>query len=179
MKINPNLSGMGNVLELINSANPGKNFTSTQVYVKSVTPHVPDANPYNSQAVVSGTSDGPYKNDQVVFYNRRPITEAVESPVVSYQVDELTTLADLLLMVAKALKIVSSEVELVNFHTEKDSSVSTMTLQPISNSLLYVNTFDIVLVWTGNEVQEAVQILWAEDELNKLINVTMPSRGYM
>jgi hypothetical protein len=54
-----------------------------------------------------------------------------------------------------------------------------MTLQPIANSLLYVDTFDIVLVWSGEEVQEAVQVLWAEDELNKLINVTMPSRGYL
>jgi hypothetical protein len=179
MKINPNLSGMGNVLGLINSANPGKDFTTAQVYVKSVTPRTPDSNPYNSTAVVSGTTDGPYKNDQVVFYNRRPITEAVESPVVSYQVDELTTLADLVQMVSRGLKIVSSEVELVGFKTEKDSSVSTMTLQPIANSLLYVDTFDIVLVWSGEEVQEAVQVLWAEDELNKLINVTMPSRGYL
>src|SRR5437764_46342 len=126
MKINPNLSGMGNVLELINSANPSMNFTSAQVYVKSVIPHTPDANPYNSQAVVSGKSGGPYKNDQILYYNRRPITEAVESPVVSYSVNELTSLADLLQTVTRGLKIVSSEVELVDFKTERDSSVSTM-----------------------------------------------------
>lgn len=179
MKINPNLSGIGNVLGLINAANPNRNFTSAQVRVVSVTPRIPDANPYNSQAVLSGTSTGPYKNNQTVFYDRRPITEAVESPTVSYQVTAETSFEELLIEVCDSLNIVSSDVELVDFHTEMDSTVSSMRLQPITNSLLYVDSFDITLVWTGEDAMEGVALLGIAEELDKLINVTMPSRGYM
>lgn len=179
MKINLNLSGIGNVLRLINTANPKRNFTSAQVKVTSVTSRQPDANPYNSQAVLTGKPDGPYKNDQTVFYDRRPITEAVEFPTVSYPVTGETTLDELKEVICNALKLISSEVELVDFYTQADSSFSTITLSPTPNSLLYVETFDVMLMWTGEESAEAVSVLYAEQELNKLINLTMPSRGYM
>jgi hypothetical protein len=179
MKINPNLSGMGNVLELINSANPGRNFTFAQVAVKSVATNTTPDIPYNTVAVMTGKAGGPYRNDQTVYYNRRPVTEAVEDPTVSYRVDETTTLAELVENVSKALKIVSTEVELVDFKTERDSSISTMVLKPTPNSLLYTHSFEITLIWLGEGVEEAVTILWAADELDRLINVTMPSRGYL
>lgn len=178
MKINPNLSGIGNVLELINAANPNKNFTSLEVAVKSVTPRTPDSIPYNSAAVLMGKPDSQYKDEQTVYYNRRPILEAVQTPTVSYAVDETTTMDELLAMVCSALRIVKTDVELVDFRTPQDSSVSFMTLKPIENALLYHDTFDITLVWVGEGVQEAVSVLWLADELDKFINVTVPSRGY-
>lgn len=179
MKINPNLSGMGNLLELVNAANPGKNFTSVQVAVKSVTARTPDYIPFNSEAVLTGTPAGPYKDDQTVFYNRRPITEAVANPPVGYEVTDEMSTNDLLLSVCAILRIVPTEVELVDLVFEPGSSVSTMTLQPTANSKLYINTFEIQLLWTGDGVSDAVAVLWAGDQLDKLINITMPSRGYL
>lgn len=80
MKINPNLSGTGNLFLLINAANPGRNFLPSQVVIKSVSERLPDLYPYNASAVLEGAPDGPYKNNQTVYYNRRPITEAVSVP---------------------------------------------------------------------------------------------------
>lgn len=178
MKINPNLTAIGNLFALINSANPDKNFTPAQVIVSSVTPREPGSIPYNSSAVLTGTPNGPYKNSQTVYYNRRSVTEAVDTPTVSYAVDTTTTLDDLLSMVCFALKIIKSDVELVDFKTAPDATVSTMTLQPITNALLYVDTFDITLIWSGDALA-SVATLWAGDKLDELINVTMPSRGYV
>ncbi len=164
---------------LINAANPGKNFAPDQVSVVSITPRTPDAIPYNSTALLAGTPTGPYRNNQTAYYNRRPVLEAVEAPIVSYAVTAETTVDDLLSMVCQALKIVKSDVELVDFQTAENSTVSTMLLKPITNALLYVDTFGINLIWTGDDTAEGVSALWTGDKLNELINVIMPSRGYM
>ena len=179
MKINPNLSGIGNLLALVNEANPGMNYTSAQVRVKSVAPRVPGSIPYNSQAILTGTSTGPYKDDQTVFFNRRPVAEGVVNPPIAYTVTNDMTTQDLLVKVAASLKLVVTEVELVNIVFEPGSSVSTMTLQPTDQSKLYTGQFEITLIWTGEDVGDAISILYAGDQLDKLINVTMPSRGYL
>lgn len=179
MKINPNLSGMGNLLALVNAANPGKAFTALQVSVTSVIARTPDATPYNSAAVLTGTPDGPYKHDQTVYFDRRSVIDAVDAPAVSYIVTSETTVNDLLTVVCSALKIIQTEVELVDMTTAMGSTVSTMTLRPTLNSKLYNDILTIQLTWSGDDVAESVAALWAGDQLDKLINITMPSRGYL
>ncbi len=179
MKINPNLSGMGNLLALVNAANPGKNFTSLQVAAVSVTARVPDITPFNTAAVLTGTPDGPYKHNQTVYYDRRSVIDAVDAPRVSYIVTGETMLEDLLDAVCVALKIIQTEVELVDMTTAMNSTVSTMTLRPTANSKLYNDELTIQLTWSGDDVSESVAALWAGDQLDRLINITMPSRGYL
>lgn len=179
MKINPNLSGMGNLLALVNAANPGKNFTALQVSVTSVSARTPDTTPYNTEAVLTGTPDGPYKQDQTVFYNRRSVIDAVDAPQVSYIVTSDTTVDDLLAAVCTALKIIQTEVELVDMTTAENATVSNMILQPTANSKLYNDTLIVQLTWSGDDVAESVAALWAGDQLDRLINITMPGRGYL
>lgn len=86
---------------------------------------------------------------------------------------------DLLADVCTALKLVRTDVELIDLKTEVDAATSKMTLKPITNAKLYVNTFEIILFWSGSDIAEEISVLGVSDKLDELINKIMPSHGYI
>lgn len=181
MKINPLLTGRGNMVALIKEANPGFTLLPTQIQIVDIAIHAPTGPvPYNTQAVVMGASENIAYGTPTVYYDRRPMNEAVETPTTFYPITVTTTWDDLLGWVATELKLVKSEVEFVNFHTAQGSTVSLVTLQPIANSQIYVpGGFDLTLAWSGPGVEKLLPYLYGASELHKFLHVILPAPGYL
>ena len=179
MKINPSLSGTANVIALIREANPRFTFNELAIKIVNVEGRVPDVVPYNTQALVEGRNPTEFYNPVHVYYNRRSMKEAVDAPTQLYSAGLSTTFDDLLGWIAAELKLVTTEFEFVNFRTLPDATISIVSLKPVDKSRLYVpEIMDVTLSWSG-DAAEYVAILAGSDELNKLVNVTMPSPGYI
>lgn len=179
MKINSDLSGTSNVIALIRESNPRFTFDELAIKITNVVGRNPDVVPYNTEAKVEGRDPAQFYNPVFVYYNRRSMKEGKPIPTTLYSVNMQTTFADVLSWIATDLKLVASEVELVDFRTAIGSTVSTVTLRPKSHSPLYFpEVLDVTLSWTGSDALALVPYLPGIDELHKLMNITLPAPGY-
>ncbi len=180
MKINPQLSGTTNVLNLIREVNPRFTFDASLIKITNVVERVPDVVPYNTEAKVEGRNPiDNFFNPVHVYYNRRSMKEANPALSGTTNADALTTFDDLLTYITTELKLVKEEFEFVDFRTAVGSTVSVVTLKPIDNSQLYTPvTFDVTLAWQGSEAAALVPLLPTASKLHKLMNEKLPAPGY-
>lgn len=177
MEINPSLTGLDNLLALVNEANK-TNYTSDDVRVDKIQPYSDTYSGANTSALLLGVSPQYYKNSAVVYYRRLDVGRTVVNPPAAYQIDETTTLADVAAMVANRLRLIPSEVVFSNFRTSETEATSYITVGARSNSPVYTGSIELPLVWSGSADLDLVALLEPGRLLHQLIHVTMPFDGY-
>lgn len=179
MKINPSLSGTRNVIELIRESNPQFIYNELLIKITHVEARLPDVVPYNTTAKVEGRNPADnFFNPVNVYYNRRSMKEAKETPTTFLNADASTTFDDLLNFIANELKLVKEEFEFVDFNTEIGSTVSTVVLKPVEASRLYTpESLTITLLW-GGDALPFVPLLPAASKLHQLMHEKFPAPEY-
>jgi hypothetical protein len=125
MNINTSLDTLGNLLALIQDANPGfASVTEDQLAVVSIAAQTPDSEGRNAVATV--TVDG-YDDQGVFQYTRLGLTDSIATAPAAVSVSNTETQASITAAIAAALNLVASEITVSGAAINADGSVTPPT----------------------------------------------------
>lgn len=150
MKINLQLSAVANFLAILNAANPGKNFSETNLTLGAPQEQTEGAGGRNTSVLLTAIQDAGFSGTRTVNYTRQSLTvggaiataKAVDVLVLGTDTD-----AEILTKVAGALGLMESELtisDVVIPANENDAS-GTATITASATSLLYTGAYNVQL----------------------------------
>jgi hypothetical protein len=190
MNINTSLDTLGNLLALIQDANPGfASVTEDQLAVVSIAAQTPDSEGRNAVATV--TVDG-YDDQGVFQYTRLGLTDSIATAPTSVSVSNTETQASITAAIAAALNLVASEITVSGAAINADGSVTppapnadgtvvaSVTVVSNSASALYADgstlsfTVNFPSVVVTPPVNPSINTIITNTALNGFVAVTAP-----
>ncbi len=160
MQIDETKSALDNVWALINEAN-GTSLTPASGFSVGVPAVNAGAEPRNTKLAITAEESSGYQGTVDVFYNRRGFLDNVYPEPTQYVVpDRATTKEEIFTALVAMLKLVGSDVVIVE---NVVADMTTITLRPIANSLLYTGDTPFTLSWPSGMM--TVDQLLANDDL--------------
>lgn len=160
MQIDETKSALDNVWALINEAN-GTSLTPASGFSVGVPTVNAGVEPRNTKLAITAEESSGYQGAVDVFYNRRGFLDNVYPEPTQYAVpDRATTKEEIFTALVAMLKLVASDVMIVE---NVVADMTTITLRPIANSLLYTGDTPFTLSWPSGMM--TVDELLANDDL--------------
>ena len=159
MVINTGMTGLQNLISLINSDNNVSSMTETNVSFSLPAIVAPDVLGRNTEVTVSPVDNMDFTGAPVTFmYRRLGLDQQVVSPNLTYAVVDSTTVASLKSTVCTALNLIPSEVDFVETVVARDpldqggtGFITQMNLAAKTESLVYVGTLAINCTWNPSD----------------------------
>ena len=159
MFINSSLTGLQNLVALINADNGVSSMTETNVTFGLPTEITPDGAGRNTEIVVTPVNNMDFIGGPQTFtYRRLGLDTQVVSPNLTYAVVDSTTVASLKAVVCAALNLMPSEVDFVETVVARDpldqggtGFVTQMHLAAKPESIVYVGTLVIDCTWESTD----------------------------
>lgn len=143
MRIDPTKNALQNVIDLINAAN-GTTFTQSSPVTYGTASAFTGPNGTNTVMTLSGVLADGYTGTQDVYYNRIGLDQNTATPPAGYRVTKTTTPTDLLTQAVSALGLIASEIQPI---ASIPANAPNVPLTPIANSLVYMGSISLPLVW--------------------------------
>lgn len=159
MVINTGMTGLQNLISLINSDNNVSSMTETNVSFGLPANVAPDALGRNTEVTASPVDNMDFTGTPVTFlYRRLGLDQQVVSPNLTYAVVDSTTVASLKSTVCTALNLIPSEVDFVETVVARDpldqggtGFITQMNLAAKAESLVYIGTLAINCTWNPSD----------------------------
>ena len=159
MVINTGMTGLQNLISLINSDNNVSSMTETNVSFGLPAIVAPDGLGRNTGVTVSPVDNMDFTGTPVTFiYRRLGLDQQVVSPNLTYAVVDSTTVASLKSTVCTALNLIPSEVDFVETVLARDpldqggpGFITQMNLAAKAESLVYIGTLAINCAWNSSD----------------------------
>ena len=153
------MTGLQNLIALINSDNAVSSMTETNVSFDLPAIVAPDGLGRNTQVTVSPVNNMDFTGAPVTFtYRRLGLDQQVVSPNLTYAVVDSTTVASLKSTVCTALNLIPSEVDFVETVLARDpldqggtGFITQMNLAAKAESLVYIGTLAINCTWNSSD----------------------------
>lgn len=159
MIINSSMTGLQNLISLINSTNNVSSMTETNVSFGLPAFAAPDGLGRNTEITATPVNNMDFTGDPVTFmYRRLGLDQQVVSPNLTYAVVDSTTVASLKSTVCTALNLIPSEVDFVETVMARDpldqggtGFITQMHLAAKEESLVYIGTLEINCTWNSSD----------------------------
>lgn len=159
MIINTGMTGLQNLISLINSDNNVSSMTETNVSFGLPAIVAPDGLGRNTEVTASPVNNMDFTGTPVTFmYRRLGLDQQVVSPNLTYAVVDSTTVASLKSTVCTALNLIPSEVDFVENVVARDpldqggtGFITQMHLAAKEESLVYIGTLEINCTWNSSD----------------------------
>ena len=159
MIINSSMTGLQNLISLINSSNNVASMTETNVSFDLPAIVAPDGFGRNTEITATPVNNMDFTGTPVTFtYRRLGLDQQVVSPNLTYAVVDSTTVASLKSTVCTALNLIPSEVDFVETVLARDpldqggtGFITQMHLAAKEESLVYIGTLEINCTWNSSD----------------------------
>ena len=159
MIINASMTGLQNLISLINSDNNVSSMTETNVSFSLPAIVAPDGLGRNTEVTATPVDNMDFTGTPVAFtYRRLGLDQQVVSPNLTYAVVDSTTVASLKSTVCTALNLIPSEVDFVETVVARDpldqggtGFITQMHLAAKAESLVYIGTLEINCTWNPSD----------------------------
>ena len=159
MIVNPSMTGLQNIIALINSDNGVSSMTETNVTFGAPVVIAEDGAGRNTEVTVTPVDNVDFIGAPVTFtYRRVGLDQQVVSPNLSYPVVDGTTVAGLKSVVCAALNLMPSEVDFAESVIARDpldqggnGFITQMHLVAKEDSFVYAGTLAINCLWDATD----------------------------
>lgn len=150
MKVNLQLSPVANFLAILNAANPGKNFSESNLTLGAPTELVGGNGGRNTSVLLTAIQDAGFSGTHTVNYTRQTLAAGAAIPTanaVSVLVQGTDTDAEILTKVASALGLLESELTIsaITIPANENDTSGQATITAVSTSLLYIGSYVVEL----------------------------------